>query len=171
MTFRTCQYEKELRQALKDGHWPAGCDPELQVHVKRCAACNDLVVVTQAFQLARNHSVHEAPIPPDLLWWRAQLRRQRIAAEQISRPVTVAQIFAWAVSVLASVVFVASQYSHGLRWGAWWSDIALSRFSRLSPVAAGNLDWSPALLIPTLGALAVLGALVVYLVSEKSQTE
>ena len=171
MTFRTCQYEKELRQTLKDGHWPAGCDPELRAHVEVCAACNDLVLVTEAFQLARNHSVHEAPIPPDLLWWRAQLRRQRIAAEQISRPVTVAQIFAWAVSLLTGMVFVASQYRHGLRWGSWWSDVTISRLFRLSPVAAGNLDWSPALLIPTVGALAVLGALVVYLVSAKSQTE
>ena len=34
MTFRTCSYEKELTQALKDGHWPQGCGPELRAHVE-----------------------------------------------------------------------------------------------------------------------------------------
>lgn len=171
MTFRTCDYESEVRQALKDGHWPAGCAPELRDHVRECAACGDLVLVTEAFQLARNHSAHEANIPPDLLWWRAQLQRQRIAAEQVSRPVTVAQIFAWAVSLFVAVVFVASQYRHGLQWASWWSDITPFRVLRLSPITSGNLDWSLALLIPTLGALALLVGLVVYLASEESHAE
>jgi hypothetical protein len=170
MTFRTCEYEKEVRRALKDGHWPAGCAPELRNHVQQCAACNDLVLVTEAFQLARNQSVHETSIPADLLWWRAQLQRQRIVAEQVSRTVTVAQMFAWGVSLFAAIVFVASQYRHGLRWASWLSEITAFHFTRLTPLASG-LDWNFTLLIPTLVALALLFGLVVYLLSEKSQTQ
>ena len=168
MTFCTCVYEKEVRQALKDGHWPAGCLPELREHVQKCGSCSDLVVVTEAFQRARKNSTHKVPQTSNLLWWRAQLQRRRAAAEQVSRPITVAQAFAWAVSVLAAVVFAASQYHHGLRWAHWWSEVAPLRLFHLAPIAAQNLDWNLFLLIPTIGALALVGGVVVYLVSEKS---
>jgi len=168
MTFRTCAYEKEVRQALKDGHWPAGCLPELREHVRECARCTDLVLVTEAFQQARKDFSGEEPQISNLLWWRAQLQRRRAAAEQVSRPITVAQIFAWVVSVLAAVVFAVSQYHHGLRWANWWSEVAPLRLFHLAPSVAQNLDWSLFLLIPTIGALALVGGVVVYLVSEKS---
>lgn len=168
MTFRTCAYEKELRQVLKDGHWPAGCLPELRDHVEACASCSDLVLVTEAFQLARKNSAPEVPQTSNLLWWRAQLQRRRAAAEQVTRPITVVQTFAWAVSVLAAVVFAVSQYHHGLRWANWWSEVAPLRLLHLAPIATQSLDWNLFLLIPTLGALALVGGVVVYLVSEKS---
>jgi len=168
MTFRTCVYEKELRQALKDGHWPAGCLPELREHVQACASCSDLVLVTEAFQQARKHSSPEVPQTSNLLWWRAQLQRRRSAAEQVSRPITVAQTFAWAVSVLAALVSAISQYHHGLRWANWWSEVAPLRLFHLAPIVTQNLDWNLFLLIPTIGGLALVGGVVVYLVSEKS---
>jgi hypothetical protein len=160
-------YEKELRRALKDGHWPAGCLPELRNHVQACASCRDLVLVTEAFQQARKSSAPEVPQTSNLLWWRAQLQRRRTAAEQVSRPITVAQTFAWAVSLLAAVIFAISQYHHGLRWANWWSEVAPLRLFHLAPIAAQNLDWNLFLLIPTIGALALVGGVVVYLVSEK----
>jgi len=168
MTFRTCAYEKEVRQALKDGHWPAGCLPELREHVQACVNCRDLVLVTQAFQQARKHSSPEVPQISNLLWWRAQLQRRRTAAEQVGRPITVAQTFAWAVSALAAVVFAISQYHHGLHWAGWWSEVAPLRLFHMTPVATQNLDWNLFLLIPTIGVLALVGGVVVYLVSEKS---
>lgn len=167
MTFRTCAHEKELRQALKDGHWPAGCLPELREHVQACSSCRDLVLVTEIFQQARKHSSQEVPQTSNLLWWRAQLQRRRTAAEQVSRPITVAQTFAWIVSVLAAVVFAVSQYHHGLRWASWWSEVAPRRLLHLVPMATRNLDWN-LFLIPTLTALALVGGVVIYLVSEKS---
>ena len=76
MTFRTCSYEKELTQALKDGHWPQGCGAELCSHVDACGNCSDLVLVPQTFQRARGESERVAACgSPSLLWWRAQLRR------------------------------------------------------------------------------------------------
>lgn len=61
MTFRTCSFEKELAQALKDGHWPEGCGPELRAHVHTCGNCSDLVLVTQTFRQARGESECAAP--------------------------------------------------------------------------------------------------------------
>ena len=167
MTFRGCSCEKELRQALQSGHWPAACAPELRDHVHECESCSDLVLVTQAFLLARQHPSEAADVPANLVWWRAQLRRRRAAAEKVSAPITVAQIFAWAISLVAAIGFFSSQYQHGLRWGAWWSEMA-PRIFNFSPLANAKLDWNFVVLIPTVGALALVAGLVVYLVAEKS---
>jgi hypothetical protein len=169
MMFRTCSHEKELTQALKDGHWPQGCGPELRAHVNACTNCSDLVLVTQTFERARSESERAAPCgSPSLLWWRAQLRRRNTATQCISRPITIAQTFAWLVVVLVGAVFVVSQYRHGLRWASWGAEIFPARPSHLLSAGTGLGEWNLVLLISGLGVLALLSALVVYLVSEES---
>ena len=169
MTFRTCSYEKELAQALKAGHWPQGCLPELRAHVETCANCSDLVLVTQTFQRARSESERAAPVDcsPSLLWWRAQLRRRNAAAKRVARPITIAQTFAWLVTVLVGIVFVASQYRRGLHWASWWTEFVPPRSLHLLP-GSGQAGWNLLLLISSCAVLALLSGLVVYLVSEKS---
>lgn len=169
MTFRACSWEKELAQALKDGHWPQGCGAELRAHVDECGKCGDLVLVTHAFQIARMESESSAPVggSSSLLWWRAQLRRRNAAAKRVSRPITVAQTFAWFVTVLVGVIFVASQYRRGLGWGSWWSELAPARAFHLLLSGSGLAGWNPLLLISGFGVLALLSG-VVYLASEKS---
>lgn len=169
MTFRSCPYEKEVARALKDGHWPDGCTAELRAHVASCGSCGDLVLVTQAFQEARNESAHQPSSgSPSLLWWRAQLRRRNAASEQINRPITIAQTFAFIVTVLVAIAFVATQYQHGLRWGTWWSEAVVWRALHSLSIGSALLETRLLLLVPSLAALALLGGLVVYLVSEKS---
>lgn len=170
MTFRACSYEKELAQALKDGHWPQSCGAELRAHVEACDKCGDLVLVTQTFQLARRESERAAPAggSPSLLWWRAQLRRRNAAAERVNRPITIAQTFAWFVTLLVGVVFVASQYRQGLRWASWWSELAPGRALHILSSGAGMAGWNPLLLISGFAVLALLSGVVVYLASEKS---
>jgi hypothetical protein len=169
MMLRSCTYEKELTQALKDGHWPQGCGQELRAHVNSCGACSDLVLVTQTFQGARSETDMTAPAgSPSLLWWRAQLRRRNAAAESVARPITIAQIFAWVVTALVGIVFVASQFRHGLRWASWSAELAPSRVFHFLSIESARVDWNPLLLISGLGMLALLSAVVVYLASEKS---
>jgi hypothetical protein len=167
--FRTCSYEKELTQALKDGHWPQGCGLKLRTHVDACGNCSDLVLVTQTFLHARSESEHSKTCEsPSLLWWRAQLCRRNAATERVSRPIKMAQIFAWLVTVLG-VVFVASQYRYGLHWAWWWSELMPTRaFHHLFSVGTGRVDWNPLLWTSSFGVLALLSALVAYLASEKS---
>jgi len=125
--------------------------------------------VAQTFQHARVESDLIAPTgSPDLLWWRAQLRRRNAAAERVARPITIAQTFAWVVTALVGIVFVASQYRNGLRWASWSADLAPARVFHFLSIASARSDWNPLLLISGFGMLAVLSALVVYLASEKS---
>ena len=170
MTFRTCSFEKDLAQALKDGHWPQGCGAELRAHVDECRNCRDVALVTQAFQVARRESEGAATAPgsSSLLWWRAQLRRRNAAADRVSRPITIAQTFAWFITVLVGVVFIASQYRHGLRWASWWPELAPARALHLLSEGSGLASWNPLLVISGFGVLALLSGVVVYLASEKS---
>src|SRR5579859_8286655 len=169
MRLGICSFEKEVIQALKDGHWPEGCSQELRGHVAACAPCSDLVLVTQAFQRVRSESSHqELPGSPGLLWWRAQLRRRNAATEQIGRPITIAETFALMVTVVLGIGFIASQYNHGLRWASWWSEVTVSRALHLVSMGSAAMNGNLSLLLPGLGMLALIGGLVVYLVTEKS---
>ncbi len=169
MTFRTCSFEKELAQALKDGHWPEGCGPELRAHVHTCGNCSDLVLVTQTFRQARGESECAAPSSsPGLLWWRAQLRRRNAATERVVRPITIAQTFAWFVVGLVGVIFVASQYRGALRWESRWAEFVPSRPLHVLLSGSGQIVWNLVLLISGFGVLALLSGLVVYLASDKS---
>jgi hypothetical protein len=167
VTIRPCSNEAELAEALKAGHWPDGCPPDLRTHVAACRNCRELVLVTQAFQQARSQS--GTTVPADwagLLWWRAQLRRRNAANQRTSRPISIAQSFAVLVNLAVAVVFVAGQYHHGLRWASWWSELELVRVLHRFDIGS-RLDGN-ALLICSIGMLALLSGLVVYLVSEKS---
>jgi hypothetical protein len=172
MTFRNCSFEREIAQALKDGHWPEGCGSELRAHVDTCGNCSDLVLVTQTFQRARSQAETAAPpapfSSPSLLWWRAQLRRRNAATDRVSRPITIAQAFAWFVVGLVGVVFVASQYHGGLRWASWWAEFAPQGALHFLSIGSGVVDANRLLLVFGFGLLALLSGLVVYLASDKS---
>jgi len=169
MTFRTCSFENELAQALRAGHWPEGCGEELRAHVKACANCSDLVLVTQTFLSARSESEQTVLCTsPGLLWWRAQLRRRNAATERVSRPVTIAELFALVVYVFVGVVLVASQYRHGLKWSSWWSEIAPARAFHFLSTGSGQVNPNLLLLIFGFGVLGLVSILVVYFASERS---
>ena len=143
--------------------------PELRVHVENCASCSDLVLVTQTFQRARSESERVALSgSPSLLWWRAQLRRRNAATERVSRPVTIAEIFAFVVYVFVGVVLVASQYRHGLKWSSWLAEITPSRAFHFLSVGSGQVDSNLLLLLFGFGVLSLVSILVVYFASEKS---
>jgi hypothetical protein len=168
MRLRGCSCEAEVIQALKNGHWPEGCAAELRSHVDTCVRCSDLVLVTHTFQSARDQSISAAPqASPSLLWWRAQLRRRNTATERLSRPITIAQIFALFVNLTVGIVFIAWQYRHGLRWESWWSDLASTRVVHF--LSLGSRDLSGIVLATSaVGMLAMLSGIVLYLVYKKA---
>ena len=169
MMLRSCCHEREIMEALKDGHWPDGCDRELRAHVDRCPSCSDLVLVTQTFLQARRESWYAAPsASAGLIWWRAQLRRRNAAAQQVSKPITLAQTLAWFIIVPLAIVFAASQYRDGLHWASWWAELAPERTFHLWSLVLAKFDWSFVLQISSLGVLVLLSGVVLYLVSEKS---
>lgn len=158
-----CEREGEVKGLLAQGHWPEASGEELRGHVAGCSKCGDLVVVTEAFREAREASMKAAPVgPPGVLWWRAQVRRRQMALEQIERPLLGAQMFALIVTVLIGVGLGLVEMRRGFSWSTGLQALHLDAL-----VPAGRLDMGMLVVGVCVGAVAVLGGLVVYLGVER----
>jgi hypothetical protein len=171
MTFNSCTREKEIIELLQSGHWPLACSPELHAHVSVCRRCSDRVLVTKSFQQGRIESEKVARLnSPGLVWWRAQLRGRSEALESIAKPIRGAQLFALLVNVVVMAGFVISQVRHGARWPSWLSELPQSQTFHLETLwsfFSVTPDWSLMVLVPTVGALALLSGVVVYLALDR----
>jgi hypothetical protein len=172
MTLTSCPRENEVRDLLVRSQWPPAADAELRAHAALCRACGDLVLVSQAFQKARAETLAAARLPaPGILFWRAQLRRRYAAVERVTRPLLGAEIFALVVALLTALGFGISQARHGIAWLTWVEQLEPSgglHWSVLLSLGQNwNQGWTWMILLPGIGALALLGGLAVYLASEK----
>ena len=172
---KSCPHETEIQAIVRSGHWPEACDPELRNHVETCRTCGEQLLVLHAFHSSRAHAMQAARghypnlLHPDLLWWRAQLRRRNDALQRVSRPITTAQIFAFCISVLAAAALLRSQWQQGLNWSSWLpQSSSASQFDALSFFTSINADWGLFLLLTGIGTVVLLSAVVVYLASDRS---
>jgi len=177
MNLKACPYEKEVRQLIALGQWPDACPAELRGHVSGCRWCGDLVLISEAFQQARVESLAAArPVLPAVLLWRAQLRRRNAAAERIARPLLGAQIFAFAVALVAAVGFAGFEARNGAAWFTWsyWHywfvqlpQAATAQWVSLSSGALAGSAWTWMVLAPAVATLVLLGGAAVYFATDK----
>lgn len=170
MNLPLCTREKEVAALINSGRWPHACEDTLRDHVVKCARCQDLLLVSQAFQHDRAVLLGQARlVAPGLLWWRAQLRRRYAAVERIGRPITRAQVFALALNLILVVSLLVSQ-ARGVHWAAWFTDLqqspAFHPGALFSSAILGRM-WNLQILLPSIGLLVLLSAIVVYLASDK----
>jgi hypothetical protein len=157
----TCSHLEEVRQSLADGHWPHAAAPELRAHAESCARCAQEVLLTTHFQQARANTIPSAqPIAPNLIWWRAQLRRRNAALTQAGRPIAAAQLFALAVVLLAMAALVATHW-HSLLSNAPSAQTAAASFASLGS------DWGLAPLILAITLITTLGGVALYLSTDR----
>ncbi len=178
MKLTSCPFEKEVRQLMARGQWPAAGTPELRAHVSGCRACGDVVLISEAFQNARVESLAAArPVAPAVLLWRAQLRKRNAAMERIARPLLGAQIFACAVTVLAALGFAGFEARNGVEWLTWsyWHDwlvqlpqAAAAQWASMSSGSLASSGWGWMVLVPALATLVLLGGVAVYFATDKS---
>ena len=136
------------------GDWPAACAAELRTHVDGCHRCGDEVLLTTQFQVAKGEAVAAARTePPNLVWWRAQLRRRDAVLQRAGRPLAAAQVFALAIVVAAMVGAIA------LKWR--------SLVMPVTSLAALRGDWGVVPLSVGLGVVTMLCGVVVYLTAER----
>ena len=171
---KPCPHEAEVQAILRQGHWPEACDRELRQHIQTCRNCSEQLLVLHTFHAARAHAMQAAPIDhPNLLWWRAQLRRRNEALQRVGRPITTAQIFALCISILAAAALLRSQLAAGFNWSSWLpqslpQSSSASPFNALSFFTSITTDWGLFLPLFGLGTVLLLSAVVVYLVSDRS---
>jgi hypothetical protein len=159
-----CPREPELLEALQASRWPEASDVSLQEHVTSCASCTQLLSVVGALLEDRQVLMQEATVPSSaIVWWRAQMRSRREAAERAVQPISFMQgiALACAAGLLATAlgIFVPT-----FRRSFSWMAQALASLSGVSvPVVADPLA-SPILLagIAALGLCALVLPVALY---------
>jgi hypothetical protein len=167
---KSCPHEAEVQAILRRGHWPEACDPEFRKHVETCPTCREQLLVLHAFHTARAQAMQAARVDhPNLIWWRAQLRRRNDALQRVTRPITTAQIFALCLSILTAAALLRSQIRRGFSWSSWLPESSsVSHFDALSFFTSVESDWGLLLLLTGLGTVVLLSAVVLYLASNRN---
>jgi len=152
-----CEFESAVLQALAQSRWPDGVDPSLRAHAMVCPVCSDVAAVAGAIGEARQEMRASPALPAaGHVWWRAQLRARREAADAAGRPITAAQVIALACAAgLLGACFGAS------------SSLFQSLLQRIA-AAVQSVDWKELLasavaLLAAHAALAAALALVLLL--------
>jgi hypothetical protein len=119
---RECAFESEALAAALQYRWPERVDADLRAHVAACAICSDVITIAVGMDDAREQ-MHASALVPDSgrVWWLAQLRARREALQAAGRPITAAQViaFACAVGVLGACFGATSQwFQSALGWMA-----------------------------------------------------
>ncbi len=144
-----CEFESEALAAVLQSRWPDRVDAPLRAHVPACAICSDVIAVAGAIDAAREESRALAAVPDSgRVWWIAQLRARREAADAAGRPITAAHVIALACAAGL------------LKWIA--SSIGSFDVKALVPSATALLAEHGALAVGTAAVLFLVPA-VVYL--------
>jgi hypothetical protein len=115
-----CELESDALSAALQSRWPAQVDPGLRAHIERCPVCSDVIAIATAIDDTRE-AMRAVAVLPDAgrVWWLAQLRARREAAEAAGHPITAAQMiaFACAVGLLGAFFGATSSWFQALvRW-------------------------------------------------------
>jgi hypothetical protein len=157
-----CDLESEVLAAVLRNLWPDRVDARLREHVAACEICADVVAIAGAIDYAREEMRARAVVPDSgRVWWLAQMRARREAAQAAGRPITAAQViaFACAMSLLGACFGATSSwFQSALRWSA--SSLAGFKFQALLPFAAAFVAEHGALLLGMAAILLVIPAAV-----------
>lgn len=95
-----CPFEADTLAAAVQGRWPDRVDCELRAHILGCEICTDVAAVAGALDNDRDELRSQVVVPDSgRVWWLAQLRARREAAQTAARPITAAQVIAFACAV------------------------------------------------------------------------
>jgi len=90
-----CVRESDVARAASAGEWPE----DLRAHTLECPVCRDVALVAAALGRDRHRLPTEPPASDaGRIWWMAQLRARRTAAERAVRPISVMTLVAIAVA-------------------------------------------------------------------------
>jgi len=115
-----CEFESVALAAALQSRFPERVDADLRAHVAGCTICSDVVAIANAVDGAREE-MRDRVIVPDAgrVWCLTQIRARRENAEAAGRPITAAQLIAFACAVgLLGACFGATstRFQSALGW-------------------------------------------------------
>jgi hypothetical protein len=157
-----CEFESEVLSAVLQSRWPARVEADLRAHAEACEICRDVIAVAGVIDQAHDEIRAQAVVPNSgRVWWLAQMRARREAAAAAGRPITVAQMIAFACAVgLLGACFGASSTWFQSALGRMASSISGFRIQPLVPFVVGLVAGHSALVIAMAAMLIVLPAAV-----------
>jgi hypothetical protein len=163
--FKDCEFESDALAAALQSRFPEWVDADLRAHVAGCPVCSDVVAIASAVDDAREETRALAMVPDSgRVWWLAQVRARREAAEAAGRPITAAQFIAFACAVgLLGACFgaMSTRFQSALEWVA--SSAAGFHAEAVPPSTMGVLvQYGPFIL--AIAAVFFLVSTAVYLV-------
>jgi hypothetical protein len=147
-----CEFESEVLAAVLQGRWPDHVDAGLRAHAEACGICADVAAIAGAIDESREEMRARAVVPDSgRVWWLAQMRARREAAQAAGRPITAAQVIALACAMgVLGACFGATS--------AWFQSALRRMGSALVPFAAGH-----GLLLLGMAAMLLVIPVAVYL--------
>jgi hypothetical protein len=117
MKVSQCEKEQAVTEMLQRGRWPEACDSVLRAHAENCAVCSEIVLVAQALREEHAALLADMKLPDaGLVWWKAQLRARREAAELATRPIALAERFALACALASLLAFMVWKWAGFHAW-------------------------------------------------------
>jgi hypothetical protein len=169
-SFTSCERETELVEALTSGRWPDACGEDLRRHAATCVVCADVVVVARALEQESAQARVEMALPAaGLVWWKAQMRARREAAERAAQPIAIVEGLAWVCGVLCLLGTAIWQRRWIEKWLGWFAQTTQSSHFAWSSLWSQGLrtgPWSLALIM-VLGAGLVVSALVYAVLADR----
>ena len=108
-----CARESDTARAASAGEWPE----DLRAHTLECPVCRDVALVAAALGRDRHRLPTEPPASDaGRIWWMAQLRARRAAAERAVRPISVMTLVASAVAAAVAAGALASALPTVASW-------------------------------------------------------
>jgi hypothetical protein len=157
MPFAECEFEPEVLAAVVQSRWPHRVDAELRSHAAGCPICQEAALVAGAIDAAREAEYAQVKLPDaGKVWWLAQWKARREAAQAAARPITITELIAVACTVgLLGACFGATSE---------WFQAALHWFQG----AVSQIDFAQhALLAVGMGAVLFLVPAVAWLALRK----
>ena len=141
-----CSRESDTAGAASAGEW----SEELRAHAADCSVCRDVALVAGALGADQRCPPTDLPVASaGRIWWMAQLRARRTAADRALRPISVMELVAIAVMVPVAAGALSSAFPVVAAW--------LAELRVVSVVAEiGGYATLPGMTVAASAALAVL---------------
>ncbi len=156
MNSPSCEKEQRVLECLLGGSWPGPAGESLPEHTVTCPVCSDLVLAVEHLREESRRAVTAAALPEaGLVWWKAQLRLKRDAADRATQPIAMVERLALACASLSSAGVVFWKWPEISAWVNRLGDIA----------SRASFGWTPRfnlLVLSACGAFLVLMVFALY---------